>query len=161
MFRQIAHTATSLTLAVIASLCVSAGANPAEAQENANYVAAIPFAFGISNAVFPAGSYQITPLSPQLLRLRLVGGTREGYLLVSPGDDANKATTGRLQFTRYGDRYFLRQFAAPNGGERWHAVSRCLPSKNEKRVAKEWMQQARAHVPAGVDVAVNPTDQRQ
>jgi hypothetical protein len=46
---------------------------------------------------------------------------------------------GRLQFTRYGDRYFLWQFAAPDGGDR------CLPSKNEQRVAKEWMQRARAH----------------
>ena len=79
MFRHIAHTATSLTLAAIGSIFLPAGVNPAQAQENARYVAAIPFAFGIQDAVFPAGTYQITPLSPHLLRLILVGGTRGGY----------------------------------------------------------------------------------
>ena len=79
--------------------------------------------------------------------------------MVAPGDDASKATAGRLQFTQYGDPYFLRQFAAPQEGEGQHAVSRCLPSVNEKRVAKEWMEQARAHTSQAADVAVNSADQ--
>jgi hypothetical protein len=159
MFRHIAHTATSLTLAAIGSIFLSAGFNPAQAQENARYVAAIPFAFGIHDAVLPAGTYQITPLSPHLLRLSLVGGTRGGYIMVAPGEDASKATAGRLQFMQYGDRYFLRQFAAPQEGRGWQAVSRCLPSASEKRVAKEWMEQARAHTSQAADVAVNSADQ--
>ncbi len=52
MFRHIAHTATSLTLAAIGSIFLSAGFNPAQAQENARYVAVIPFAFGIHDGVF-------------------------------------------------------------------------------------------------------------
>jgi hypothetical protein len=157
LFRHIAHTATSLTLAAIGSLFLSAGVNPAQAQGNAHYVATIPFDFGMHDAVFPAGTYQITPLSQKMLRLDLVGGTRMGYLMVFPADDASNVATGRLKFTRYGDLYFLRQFSAPKEGREWAAVSRCVPSTNEKRVAKEWM--ARAHAPGGVDVAVNSADQ--
>jgi hypothetical protein len=127
------------------------------AQGNAAYVAEIPFAFGMDDAVFPAGTYQLTPLSQKMLRLNLVGGTRMGYLMVFPADDASNVATGRLKFTRYGDLYFLRQFSAPKEGREWEAVSRCVPSTNEKRVAKEWM--AHAHAPRGVDVAVNSADQ--
>lgn len=159
MFRHIAHTATTLTLAAIGSLLLSAGVHPAQAQGDAAYVAAIPFAFGVDDAVFPAGTYQITPLSQQLLRLSLVGGTRRGYLMVFPADDASKATIGRLQFTQYGNRYFLREFSAPDQGQGWHAVSRCLPSADEKRAAKDWMGQARGQVPQRADVAVNSADQ--
>jgi hypothetical protein len=157
MFRHIAHTATSLTLAAIGSLFLSAGVNPAQAQENARYVAAVPFAFGIGNEVFPAGTYQIKPLSQNMLRFNLVGGTRMGDLMVFPAEDASEATIGRLQFTQYGNRYFLREFSAPDQGQGWQAVSRCNPSADEKRAAKEWM--ARAHAPQGVDVAVNSADQ--
>jgi hypothetical protein len=157
MFRHIAHTATSLTLAAIGSLLLSGGVNPAQAQENARYVAAIPFAFGIEDAVFPAGTYQLTPLSQHALRLNVVGGTRTAYLLVFP-DNAISTRTGELRFTQYGNRYFLHEFSAPDKGQGWHAVSRCVRSADEKRVAKEWM--ARAHAPRGVDVAVNSADQR-
>jgi hypothetical protein len=156
MFRNILHTATSLTLAAIGSL-LSGGVNPAQAQGHAAYVAEIPFAFGMADAVFPAGTYQITPLSQKMLRLNLAGGTRMGYLMVFQADDASNVATGELKFTRYGDLYFLRQFSAPKEGREWEAVSRCVPSTNEKRVAKEWV--ARAHAPQGVDVAVNSADQ--
>jgi len=159
MFRHIAHTATSLTLAAIGSLFLSAGVNPAQATERDRYVATVPFAFGISDAVFPAGTYQITPLSPQMLRLSLVGGTRMGYLMVFPGEDASQATIGRLKFTQYGNRYFLREFSAPKEGREWAAVSRCVPSADEKRVAKEWRELARAQVQRGVEVAASSTDQ--
>ena len=59
MFRHIAHTATSLTLAAIGSLLVSAGVRPARAQDGPRYAATIPFAFGIDNAVFPRGDVSI------------------------------------------------------------------------------------------------------
>jgi hypothetical protein len=160
MFRHIAHTATSLTLAAIGSLLLSGGVNPAQAQGHAAYVAAVPFAFGIGNEVFPAGTYQIMPLSQNMLRLNLVGGTRMGDLMVIPAEDASEATIGRLQFTQYGNRYFLREFSAPDQGQEWQAVSRCVPSADEKRVAKEWRELARAQVQRGVDVAVNSADQR-
>ena len=161
MFRHIAHTSTSLTLAAIGSILLSAGFKPAQAQKNArHYMAAIPFAFGIDDEVFPAGTYQITPLSPQALRLDLADGTRSGYLLVFPGDDAISMRTGALKFTQYGSHYFLREFSAPEKGEGRHAVSRCAPSTNEKRTAKEWrIGQTRIQAPRGVEVAVNPADQ--
>jgi hypothetical protein len=158
MFRHIAHNATSLMLAAI-GLLLSAGVNPVQAQVTPRYVAAIPFAFGIDNAVFPAGTYQLTPLSQHLLRLRIMGGTREAFLQVFPADDATKATAGQLRFTGYGNLYFLRQFSAPHEGSGWQAVSRCVRSADEKRVAKKWMEQARVHTPRGVDVAVNSADQ--
>jgi hypothetical protein len=157
MFRHIAHTATSLTLAAIGSLLLSAGVNPAQAQGNARYEATIPFAFGIGDDVFPAGTYQITLPSQNMLRLNLVGGTQRGYVMVFPGEDASQATIGRLKFTQYGNRYFLRVFSAPKEGREWAAVSRCVPSADEKRAAKEWM--ARAYAPRGVDVAVSSADQ--
>jgi hypothetical protein len=157
MFRHIAHTAISLPLAAIGSLLLFAGVNPAQAQENAHYVAAVPFDFDIEDAVFPAGIYQLTPLSQHALRLEVVGGTRAAYVLVFSTEDAIGTRTGELRFTQYGSRYFLREFSAPEQGHGWHAVSRCVRSADEKRVAKEWM--ARAHAPRGVDVAVNSADQ--
>jgi hypothetical protein len=159
MFRHIAQAATSLTLATIGSLLLSGGVNPAQAQGNVAYVAEIPFAFGMDDAVFPAGTYQITPLSQKMLRLNLVGGTRMGYLMVFPADDASNVATGRLRFAQYGNRYFLREFSAPDQGQEWPAVSRCLSSADEKRVAKEWREQARAQAPWGVEVAVGSGDQ--
>lgn len=144
-------------LVAVSSLLLSAGVNPAEALGEAAYVAAIPFAFGIHDTTFPAGTYQITRLSQYALRLSVLGGTNEAYLMVFPADDATKATTGQLRFVQYGDRYFLRQFSAPHEGSGWQAVSRCLPSADEKRVAKEWIAQARAS--PGADVAVNAADQ--
>jgi hypothetical protein len=156
MFRHIAHTATSLTLAAIGSLLLSAGINPAQAQENAHYVAAIPFDFGIDDAVFPAGTYQLTSLSQHALRLDVVGGRRVAYVLVFSTEDAISTRTGELRFAQYGSRYFLREFSAPDR-DQGHAVSRCVPSAEEKRVAKEWM--VRAHAPRGVDVAINSADQ--
>lgn len=160
MFRHIAHTSTSLTLAAIGSVLLSVGVNPAQAQENAGYKAAIPFAFGIEDTVFPAGTYQITQISPHALRLDLAGGTRSGYLLVFPGQDSISMRTGALRFTQYGSHYFLREFSAPEKGEGRHAVSRCAPSTNEKRAAKEWrIGQARIQDSRGVEVAVNPADQ--
>ena len=161
MFRHIAHTSTSLTLAAIGSVLLSAGFNPVEAQKNAaHYIAAIPFAFGIDDAVLPAGTYQITLLSPHALRLDLADGTRSGYLLVYPGDDAISMRTGALRFTQYGSHYFLREFSAPEKGEGRHAASRCVPSTNEKRAAKEWrIGQAHIQDSRSVEVAVNPADQ--
>jgi hypothetical protein len=143
--------------AAICPLFLSAGANPAQAQANVSYVVTIPFAFGIDNGVFPAGTYQITPLSQHLLRLDLVDGTPKGYLTVFPGNDAINTRTGELRFTQYGSSYFLREFSAPDKAVGSHAVSRCAPSTNEKRAATEWM--ARAHAPRGVDVALNAVDQ--
>lgn len=159
MFRHIAHTSTSLTLAAVGSVLLSAGINPVQAQENARYMVAIPFAFGIEDAVFPAGTYQIRSLSPHALRLDLADGTRSGYLMVFPESDTISMRTGALRFTQYGSHYFLREFSAPDKGERSHAVSRCLASTNEKRTAKEWMQQAGSKASPGVEVAVNPVDQ--
>ena len=157
MFRHIAHTATSLTLAAISSLFLSPGVNPAQAQENAHYVAAIPFDFSIDDAVFPAGTYQLTPLSQHALRLDLVAGTRVAYVLVFSTEDAISTRTGELRFTQYGSHYFLREFSAPDQGHQGHSVSRCVRSADEKRAAKQWM--ARAHAPRGVDVAVSSTHQ--
>jgi hypothetical protein len=159
VFQQIAQTTTSLTVAAIGSLLLSVGINPAQAQKNARYVVAIPFAFGIDDAVFPAGTYQITPLSPHALRLDLAGGTRSGYLNVFPESDAVRTRTGLLTFTHYGSQYFLREFSAPDKGEGRQAVSGCVPSASEKRVAKEWKEQALAHARGGVEVAVNPIAQ--
>src|ERR1700760_1168382 len=76
MFRHIAHTVTSLTLAAIGSVLTLTGVSSARAQAYPTYVAAIPFAFGMDNAVFPAGTYQFTSLSQHMLRLDLVGGRR-------------------------------------------------------------------------------------
>ena len=157
MFRHIAHTATSLTLAAISSLFLSAGVNPAQAQENAHYVATIPYAFGIDDTVFPAGTYRLTSLSQHALRLDVVGGTRVAYVLMFSTEDAISTQTGELRFTQYGSRYFLREFSAPDQGHQGHSVSRCVRSADEKRVAKEWMAGAHVQAPRGVDVAVSST----
>src|ERR1700759_5721001 len=88
MFRHIAHTVTSLTLAAIGSVLTLTGVSSARAQAYPTYVAAIPFALGRNNAVFPAGTYQFTSLSQHMLRLDLVGGRRMAFMLSFPVEDA-------------------------------------------------------------------------
>jgi hypothetical protein len=139
MFRSFASTASALTLTAIGSLVMLSGAKPAQAQSNVVYSANIPFAFQMNDVSLPAGEYQITQISPHNLRLSAMSGKKQvQYVAVYPGDDA-RSQRAQIRFTRYGDRNFLRDFAAaPNGSLR--SVSRCPVTRGEKQTAKDWVQ---------------------
>ncbi|HEX6771453.1 MAG TPA: hypothetical protein VF126_05470 [Acidobacteriaceae bacterium] len=125
------------TCAALALLLGTALTGPAaQAQSNVSYVAAIPFAFQMNDATLPAGRYQITSVSPLLLHLIEVGGKHVGYVAVHPGDDA-RSERAQIRFTRYGNRYFLRDFATASGGALRRSVSRCSVTRGEKQAAKE------------------------
>jgi hypothetical protein len=139
MFRSFASIASALTLSAVGSLLMCAGVKPAQAQSNTVYSANIPFAFQMNDATLPAGTYQITQISPHSLRLSQVGGKHAGYVGVYQGDDA-RSERAQIRFTRYGERNFLRDFAAASDGTQHRSVSRCSVTAGEKQAAHDWVQ---------------------
>lgn len=139
MFRSIASTANALTLAALGSLLMLSGAKPAQAQSGIVYSANIPFAFQMNDVTLPAGEYLISQTSPRNLRLTDAQGGHPQYVMVYPGDDA-KNEKALIRFNRYGERSFLRDFAAAPDGSSHRPVSRCSVTKGEKQAAKERVQ---------------------
>jgi hypothetical protein len=114
-----------LALALIVSVPMS--------QAQARARASVPFDFSLEQQSMPAGAYEISSLSDNVLVVRNLD-TREARLLIasmrvqaSEGSDAPHA---KLVFHKYGDQYFLCQI--------WGGQSRigiALPeSKREKEV---------------------------
>jgi hypothetical protein len=140
LLRSCSITAGSLTLAAAGSLLVCSGATPAQAQLPHSYIVDIPFAFSMNNQTLPAGKYVVTPsISPQSLRLKEIGGSHTGYVLVHDGDDARNEQPA-MRFTRYGHAAFLRDFTGAATGLGRRSVSRCSTTAAEKRAAKDWVQ---------------------
>jgi hypothetical protein len=94
----------------------------------------------VNNQTLPAGKYVVTPsISPQSLRLKEIGGSHTGYVLVYDGDDARNEQPA-MRFTRYGHAAFLRDFTGAATGLGRRSVSRCSTTAAEKRAAKDWVQ---------------------
>lgn len=110
----------------------------ARGQDHPTYQASIPFAFYVSDGLLPAGTYQITQPSPNILLLHNAQGVPMAYQLVFAKELAGSATTGKLTFSKYGDLYFLREFSAPNQNSGPHMASACLRGGIEKRSAKKF-----------------------
>ena len=90
----------------------------------------VPFAFTAGNQTLPAGEYTVTRSSvfPGVLSIR----SRQGAVFVlSPAQESGQADAPRLVFTRYRDRYFLREvwFAGRAGFK--------LPETREERESSE------------------------
>jgi hypothetical protein len=139
MIRILASTARFVTFAAVGTIMMASQVRPAQAQSNATYIASIPFEFQMNDKIHPAGSYQIQQVSSHTLRLSTVGGRHIGDVPVYPGDDARNGKA-QIRFNKYGDVYFLREFAAQADGSRWHSVSRCSTTPGEKKAAHDWVQ---------------------
>lgn len=140
MYRFVARTTITV---VVAAGCFWIPI--ARGQYHPTYEASIPFPFYASDALLPAGTYQITELSQQMLLLRNAGGV-VAYELVFPRQLDRRATTGQLTFSKYGSRYFLREFSAPNGHSGLHMASTFSRGGIERRAAKEFADASRAEM---------------
>lgn len=130
------------------------------AQDNRTYLASIPFEFHLSYGVMPAGDYQILSVNSHMMRFRAMGTAKTEDLLVSPMTESDRLPSGQLRFTRYGDVLVLREFAAPTDHSGIHYVSRCIPTRREKQMARNVKHIARTpsqaqHDP--IEIAINTT----
>ena len=93
----------------------------------------VPFSFVAGDQNFPAGEYLISTVQPQ--RTLLIAGTGSSLSsiqTVSPVYSVRPSENSRLVFTRYGNRYFLKEVWTEGSDE-----ARTLPrSRHEMEVAR-------------------------
>jgi hypothetical protein len=79
-----------------------------------NMQATIPFDFRIGNTVFPFGEYSIRN-TDGVLFVRQTAGSHKSGIFMTVGEDhpETSTSTGTLQFTRYGDSYYLSKVWTP------------------------------------------------
>jgi hypothetical protein len=149
MLRSIAKT---VVVTVLAAGCLLVPM--ARAQGHPSYEASIPFAFYVSDTLLPAGTYQITQPSQNMLLIHNARGVAMVYELVFAKQEAATAPSGLLTFTRYGNSYFLEEFSTPDRSSEPHTASKCVHGSLEKRAANKFRD-------AGIrEVAVNALPRR-
>jgi hypothetical protein len=111
----------------------------ASSVEAAQIRANVPFAFTVNGAQLPAGTYTITTVQGNALFVR---GFGSGAIVLTSGVSGKDATTPKLVFNRYGERYILRE--AWMGG----ATGRELPASKLEREYKSAAQLTQVAVPA-------------
>jgi hypothetical protein len=75
--------------------------------------ATIPFDFRVGDRLMPAGSYTLTQSSAVLV-VRKEGDNRSPVIsMTNAAYDSGALNTGRLEFNRYGDVYFLSKIWSP------------------------------------------------
>ena len=97
-----------------------------------NMQATIPFDFRIGNNVFPFGEYSIRNTDGVLFVMQTTGN-HKGGIFMTFGEDhlVTSNSTGTLQFTRYGESYYLSKVWTPDS-----KVARAtLKSPHEKELA--------------------------
>jgi hypothetical protein len=89
----------------------------------------IPFDFRIGSTVLPSGEYSIHH-SGNMLFIRQIAGANKGGFFLTVGEDHPATSTEKatLQFSRYGDAYYLSKVWTPNSG-----TARDLPKTPRER----------------------------
>lgn len=140
MLRSIAKTVIGIMAAGCFWMPIARG------QGHPTYTTSIPFAFYVSDTLFPAGTYHITQSSQYLLILQNARRDPIAFQLVSPKELTSSATTGQLTFNQYGSSYFLREFSAPNKNPGPYMASTILRGGLERRTAKKFMDARKQEV---------------
>ena len=97
-----------------------------------NLQATIPFEFRIGNTAFPSGEYSVRN-SGGVLSVQQTAGSHKAGMFLTVGEDHPETSTapGTLQFSRYGDMYYLSKVWTPESKE-----ARALPkTAREKELA--------------------------
>jgi len=83
-----------------------------------NLQATIPFNFQIGNTAFPSGEYRIRNSGGVLSVQQTAGSHKAGmFLTYSEDRPTGSAAKGTLQFSRYGDMYYLSKVWTPESPE--------------------------------------------
>ena len=92
----------------------------------------IPFAFRVMDKEMPAGDYMILQAStPGVLRVRTTDGRQSAFVTAPVVRETGTYGDGRLQFHRYGNRYFLAEVQRGDGSV--HALPQ---GRHEKELAR-------------------------
>jgi hypothetical protein len=78
--------------------------------------ATVPFDFTIGSKSFAAGEYHLRQVAHMVLQIQSADGHASMLVATRPGEPTKIPGTARLQFNRYGDRYFLSQVSGDTGG---------------------------------------------
>lgn len=92
----------------------------------------VPFAFNSGTQHFPAGVYTLSAGMQNVLRLRI--GDRSALIMIQAGYDPAKNDAGYVAFRKYGNRYFLAEYAPAH---RFIHAS-VFMSKAERRAARDF-----------------------
>jgi hypothetical protein len=106
----------------------------------------IPFAFQTATQSLPAGTYTIDRESHHMLLMQ-GPGRAEGFVLTNDAIQLNTPTHSVLVFTRYGDKYYLRQV--------WTAGDNVGMECAKGRAEKESLQATNKQPPSSIQVAFN------
>ncbi len=96
----------------------------------------IPFAFSVNGTTLPAGTYIVTSVSPDLMKISSSDHKHPNTVTVLTSESAgmNRDGSSKLVFTEYGSQYFLHEIVAPQS-----STDAVVPvSRQEKRVRVEW-----------------------
>jgi hypothetical protein len=117
-------TATRTLAAIVSLLVLHPG--PADA-DTLLMKAFIPFDFTVGATTFPSGSYVVHRVGGSQYVFRIRNAHHGVLVAVHPSRTGHGAGAARLEFKRYGDRYFLREIWF-SGGEGYP-----LPETREER----------------------------
>jgi hypothetical protein len=99
--------------------------------------ATIPFAFRAGETMMPAGEYTIRH-SASTLVLHKEGGGPSVLLLTNAASRPNPPADSRLDFSRYGERYFLSKLWIQGS----QAGREILKSRAEKEFARQTLRES-------------------
>ncbi len=103
----------SIASAALFALAAFIAVGNLSAQDRA-VQATVPFNFVAGNTVLPAGTYIVSPESPEMVMVR----NKDHWNLVGVvwmmRGDPQYAGIGKLVFTQYGDLYFLSEIHCPS-----------------------------------------------
>lgn len=105
-----------------AMTCAGLNAQAMDLQAN------VPFDFQVGGKSMPAGEYLIRQSNGVLFLRGLTAGV---FSITLPASRASAPATGTLDFTRYGDTYFLKKVWVPDSRDGWAVPM----TKREKELA--------------------------
>jgi hypothetical protein len=127
------RTFSSIVLCV-GAIFVTAGAGLAQAQ---SVQATVPFNFAVGRTWLPAGTYEISQTSPDLIAIRNAKTQRQLALsIVQPGN-MTPVREGHLVFHRYGEEYFLSEIDCPDA-----SMTASLPTSKLEKKAQTRQEEA-------------------
>lgn len=128
-------------------LVMSAVFTPLSAQTSRMIVVHVPFEFVAGNKRLPAGDYTVRRIvrdSEKTLMIRGADGSATVTVMTSAVEAGKEVDKAKLDFTRYGEQYFLAQVWTPGS-----ATGRALvKSRLQKSLERELSERRKAGVEA-------------
>jgi len=99
-----------------------------QAEERPLLTATVPFAFVVANVNLPPGSYTVSILPPNMIKVRSADGRKVATITAIPSQKLADTERAKLVFHRFGNEYFLAQV-----WEQGSNIHRDLKSGNRAR----------------------------